>query len=163
MSVANVSTSTQPAQARFTLRHFSIVIVVLALLVTGYLSYNHLSSQSVACPATGAFNCDAVLSSTFSTWNGIAVSMISFAIHVVLLTLLLLEPRVAFLREYGAMIILGVTIFCFAYHCYLTFYASFTILRVVCIWCLAAHTLMTILMLTTGVRVVRQMRQPQAA
>lgn len=164
MSVANATNSTPTqTEARFTLRHFSIIIVVLALFVTGYLSYNFYTNQSVACPATGAFNCDAVLSSTFATWNGVPVSSISFVIHIVLLGLLLFEKRVAFLRDYGPMIILGITIFCFAYHCYLTFYASFTVLRALCIWCLTAHTLMTILMITSGVRVYRQFTQPVQA
>lgn len=121
---------------------------VIALLVTGYMSYQKLNGGNVTCTVGGAFNCDIVENSLWSsiTFPGqiiLPTALVGFLWHVLILALYLLEPRIPFLRNWGKTIILSVVLFGFLYHCYLTFFISIGTLRVLCIYCLSAHVLMT--------------------
>jgi len=64
---------------------------------------------------------------------------------------LLLEPHVKVLRDYGYMIVFGIAVFAFAYHCYLTT-MSITRIQVICQWCIMAHTTMGVMLLVAGRR-----------
>lgn len=139
---------------RFTLRHLSLVLVAIALFITGYLSYTHLTSASVVCVEGGAFNCDSVNTSIYSKLAGIPVAYLGFFVYLVLGALLLLEPRIDLLRSYGVMLIFGITLFGFIFHSYLT-YISVTRIGSLCIWCVSAHAVMTLLLIVTSIRLYR--------
>jgi uncharacterized membrane protein len=68
-----------------------------------------------------------------------------------LLVLLLLEPRVGFLREYGPMIVFGITLFAFMYSMWLV-YVQAGILQAFCPWCLSHELTMTILFIVSALR-----------
>ena len=140
---------------RFTLRHLTLLIEFVNLFVNGYLSYTKATSSSVVCIEGGAFNCDAVTNSIYSVIVGIPVAYLGLTLHIVVFLLLLLEPRIKFLNSYGLLTIFGITLFGFAFHCYLTF-ASVVWIQALCIWCLTAHTLTGLSLIVTSIRLYRQ-------
>lgn len=158
-TAANTSQSGVETTRRFSLWHVSLILIVIALLISGYMSYAKIANVSMICPTgeTSVFNCSVVESSRYASIIGIPTAMWGFATYTVIFVLLLLERRVAFLREYGVMLIFGIVLFAFAYHCFLTFTAIFTI-RALCMWCLMAHTTMTLLLIVTSIRLWRSLK-----
>jgi len=157
MSVGE-GTIQQTAQ-RDTLRIIGFALLVLALVVTGYLSYVKLTNVQMVCVETSTFNCDSVNSSIYSYFprgNGIPVAYLGFLTWIVIGAILLLENRVAFLQQYGAMLALGIALFGFIFQSCLT-YVSATIIGSWCPWCLTAHILIGLMALTQGIRVYRSL------
>jgi uncharacterized membrane protein len=136
---------------KLNLWHISLVLVVIGVLISGYLSYAELTDTSTVCIESGAFDCDAVQSSVYSTLMGIKITYLGFATYVGLLVLLLLEPRVGILREYGAMIVFGITLFAFMYSMWLV-YVQAVYLQAYCQWCLSHELTMTILFIVSALR-----------
>jgi uncharacterized membrane protein len=153
-TIAKRQDETQP-QRRFGLWHLSLVLVVLGLLVSGYLSFEHFNANSVVCVGgSEAFDCDAVNASIYSSFLGIYVGYLGLAADVLLLAVLLLERRIDLLRSYGVVIIFAVVLLGWLYHDFLT-YVAFTRIGKLCIWCLTHHGLMTILLIVTSIRLYR--------
>ncbi len=156
--------STAAAQPRrLTLRTVSIALVVIGLFITGYLSYTHLTNAEVACVQNSSiFNCEDVNSSIYSEFMGIYVGYLGLAADIFLLIVLVAEPRIELLQVYGVVIVFAVVLLAWLYHDYLT-YVSFTRIHELCPWCLTEHTIMTILLIITGVRLYRTFFGAQAA
>ncbi len=147
------STAAQPR--RITLRTVSIALVVIGLFITAYLSYTHLTNSEVACVQNSSvFNCEDVNSSIYSEFMGIYVGYLGLAADLFLLVVLVAEPRIEILQVYGVVIVFAVVLLAWLYHDYLT-YVSFTRIHELCPWCLTEHTIMTILLIITGVRLYR--------
>ncbi|MDZ4770782.1 MAG: vitamin K epoxide reductase family protein [Chloroflexota bacterium] len=151
-----------PLWQRLTVRHLTIAIEIVNLFVNGYLTYTKATNSNVTCLENAAFNCDAVTNSFYSTIGGIPVAYLGLGLHIVVVLLLLLEPRIAFLRTNGVLLIFGISLFGFAFHCYLT-YASVVWIQSLCIWCLSAHTLTGLSLITTCIRLYRQFFTTPAA
>ena len=140
----------------FTLRHFTLILLIAGLIITGYLSYTHLTETSVVCVESGAFNCDTVNSSIYSQFMGIPIAYLGFLADLFMFLVVLLEPRIALLENYSVMIVFGISLLGFIYHGYLT-YVSVTRINALCIWCLSAHVVMTLVLIVTGIRLYRQL------
>jgi uncharacterized membrane protein len=140
----------------------SIVVVVIAMMASGYLSYSKLAAAPMLCVQGGLFNCAVAENSAWSRFMGIPVAYLGFITHVVILTALLLENRVKLFQQYGVFILFGITLFGFFYHCYLTYIAAF-VLRALCPWCLTAHSMMTLLFIMACIRLYRSLTTPAQA
>ena len=136
---------------RGTLRTLSLVLIVIGLLVTGYLSYAELTDTTTVCIESGAFNCDVVQNSAYSEIMGIPIAVLGFVTYVILVALVALENRVALLQEYGVMLVFAITLFGFLYSAWLT-YIEFFQLKALCPWCLASAAIMTLLFIVAGLR-----------
>ena len=141
---------------RFTLWHLSVILMVIGLIITGYLSYEHAAGNEVACVGgpNSAFDCDAVNSSIYSQFQGIYVGYLGLAADLFMLAVLLLERRVPFLQAYGVIIVFAVALLGWLYHDFLT-YVAITRIGKLCIWCLTEHTIMTLLLIVTSIRLYR--------
>jgi uncharacterized membrane protein len=153
---------TQAAQRRSTLRILSFVFMFVAMIVSGYLAYAKFTSGEVACPANAslagiALNCSAVESSVYARILGFPTAAWGFITYTIIVILLFLEKRSAFMREYGLLLIFGINLFAFAYHCYLTYTAAYVI-RALCPWCLTAHAMVTLLLIVTSIRLWRALK-----
>ena len=150
------ATETTSKARRFTLWHLSLILLLVGLAITGYLSYEHFAGNEVACVGgpDSAFNCDAVNSSIYSQFMGIYVGYLGLFADIVMLAVLLLEKRINILRTYGVIIIFAIALLGFIYHDYLT-YVAVTRIGKLCIWCLTEHTIMTILLIVTSIRLYR--------
>ncbi len=158
----NTMPQTQPKSGLFTLRRASIALTIIGMLVTGYLSYNKLFAAPLVCVEGGMFNCDVVINSRWSYLLGIPVAYLGFMIHFVPFMLLMFESRVRFLQNYNTVLIFGILLFGFIYHCYLT-YISVFVLRALCQWCLAAHLTVGIHLIIATNRLLRSMKDTATA
>lgn len=156
--MTTVSTTSQKTSGRSMLRTASLIILVIALVITGYLAYTKLTNTAVACLEGANISCDSVSASIYAYFpraTGIPVAYLGFLTWIVIGAILLLEDRVGILREYGAVILLGISLFGFFFHSYLT-YASITFVGAICPWCVSAHALMTLFLIIQAVRTYRQ-------
>lgn len=154
MSSQGLSKSDAASSSRLSginLRHVSLVLVVFGLFVSGYLSYVKLTNVPMACAANSVFNCDVVQNSTYSRMFDIPIAWLGFATYIIIGILLLMQNRVAFLQEYGMLILFGIVLFAWVYSMYLV-YLQFFVLRALCMWCLMHEANFTILFIVTTLR-----------
>jgi uncharacterized membrane protein len=155
-AVTSSESSAPTTGRRINWRTLSLILVVLGLLITGYLSYTRLFNQSVVCIG-GSAGCDMVQSTVWSRFAGIPVAYLGFLTYVVIGGLLLLESRIGLIRDYGVMLVFGITLFGFIYQSYLTF-VSIVQIQATCQWCLASHAVLTLLFLISARRLYLGMR-----
>src|SRR5437870_2429301 len=106
-STVDVNRNTENREQRrsFTLRHLSAILVVIALMVTGYMAYTKLSGGSMVCIEAGPFDCSAVESSPWARVMGIPTALLGFVAHLIIGSILLLETRTKFFKEYGVLML----------------------------------------------------------
>lgn len=132
-------------------RNISFVVLALAIGISGYLSYLKLDNTPAVCLTGGAFDCGTVLNSSYSELAGIPIAWLGLAVNLIVTALLLLENRVAFLREYGPTLVFGLELFAFLFSVYLV-YVQAAIIQAFCPWCLSHEALITILFVLSIVR-----------
>jgi uncharacterized membrane protein len=142
---------------RDTLRIISLVLVVIGIAISGYLTYTKLTDTSVICVEGQAINCDAVQSSIYSKFLGIDIAYLGFATYLFLGAILLLENRIPLLRDYGVTIVFGITLFAFVFSVWLV-YVQAVLLQALCPWCLGHEITMTILFIVSGLRLRQALR-----
>ncbi len=147
-------TTSPSIQNILNLRNVCLILIVIGVGISGYLSYAELTETSVQCIEGQSFNCDVVQNSVYSTFMGIPVAYLGFATYLLLGTLLLLEQRIATLEAYGAVLVFGITLFAFLYSVYLV-YVQFALLETFCQWCLAHEATITALFILSGLRLRR--------
>jgi uncharacterized membrane protein len=156
--VATVDTTPAPRTGfRFSLLTLSWIIEIIGTGITGYMTYAKLFGQVLPCTNEGFVNCTVVESSAWAWIIGIPTAAWGLFSHVIIITLLLLAMRNAFMKQNGVLLVFGVTLFAALYHTYLT-YVSVTILRALCPWCLAAATCMYLQLIVTGIRMRNTLR-----
>ena len=157
-STAKVSQEAAQSGSWLNLRTVSLILVVIGLAITGYLSYTKLTDTTTVCVESGAFNCDMVQHSIYSRLLGIPVAYLGFGAYVALIVLLALETRVRFLADFGAPLVFGITLLGFLFSAWLT-YVEFFLLQALCPWCLASAVVMTLLFAVSIVRLRQNMAE----
>lgn len=133
-------------------RTLSFVVLVFAIGISAYLSYLKIDNgEPAVCLTSGSFDCGAVLNSAYSELGGIPIAWLGLATNLIVLTLLILEPRVAFLRDLGVTLIFGVVLIAFLFSMYLI-YVQAALIEAYCPWCLTHEALITVLFLLSSYR-----------
>ena len=118
----------------------SLILSVLGLAVSGYLSYeHHTSATTLSCPNTGTINCLKVTTSSYSSFLGIPVSDLGLAFFIVMTVLCLPalwrspapSVRVVRLATAGAGVVFVL---------YLV-WAELYKIHAICLWCTAVHVI----------------------
>ena len=117
---------------------------VLALSVIGvgisiYLTLLHYSGVTPACPATGAINCEAVLSSSYALLLGTKIPTSVAGIAWFAICALIAGWRAGAVHLLWAAIGLATML-------YLVF-VELILVRAICLWCTAAHALVVLIAL----------------
>ena len=154
MTTATAPAPTPPSRRRITAWGVSLVFCLIALFTSGYLSIVTLTGSKAICVEGSYFDCSTVENSIYSKLAGVPVAYLGFATYATILALLLLEKRYGFFREYAMLIILGLSVFGFLFHCYLTL-MSVTRLGAICPWCVVTNFSMGVIMVATLIRVLR--------
>lgn len=142
----------QQTQTDKRLYYFMIAMLVLALGVSGYLSYLKLfPATEPACLASGAFDCGTVLNSRFSEVMGIPIAYLGFITNVIMLVGLLVEKRVSSLTAIAPLIVFFVALFAFIFSVYLV-YVQAAIIGAYCPWCLTHELLIALIFGAAGWR-----------
>lgn len=150
------------APSRDYLRLVSIILVIIGICISGYLTYIKLNNAAPVCIEGGAFNCDIVIYSAYSQFMGMDVAYWGFISNLILLALLIFEGKIGFLRTYGPMLSFGFTLFLFMFSMWLV-YVQFFILEALCPWCLSHEVYLTVLFIITSVRLTRALNSPAEA
>lgn len=143
----------------FSLWHFSLLLVVIGIFVSGYLSYVKLTAVPMVCVEGGLFNCERVQNSSYGYFMDIPIAWLGLGVYLITGALLLLEKRVPFIAEYGRLMIFGLILFAFVYSMWLV-YVQFFILEALCPWCLTHEANMTVLFVVTNLRLWFFLRAP---
>ncbi len=124
---------------RSTLRIVMIVLTLIGIALTAYLTYVHYAGIKVAC-VQGHNECEAVQTSTYSKVAGVPVALLGLIGYIAVLGTLAVPQS-----ETTRLATLAITFGGFAFSCYLTYREVFT-LEKICEWCVGSAILMTILM-----------------
>ncbi|MCC6615247.1 MAG: vitamin K epoxide reductase family protein [Anaerolineae bacterium] len=158
MSTLNASQSDAQVSANDArgslLRRISLLLAVVGILITGYMTYNKLSGQVLPCTNEGIVNCSVVENSAWAYVLGVPTATWGLLAHLTILAILLFDQRIAFLRDYSVILLFGIVLFGMLYHTYLI-YVSLTILQAICPWCMAAAAIMLLQLIVTGIRLRR--------
>lgn len=147
---------TEQTQTRDYLYGLSLALVVVGLIVSGYLSYTKLANTSVVCLAGESQSCNIVQSSAYAKFAGIEIAYLGFLAYLGLGALLLFQQRIVALREYGRILLFGLTLFAFLHAMWLV-YVQAVLLAAFCTWCLAHEANITILFIVSTVRLWRNL------
>jgi uncharacterized membrane protein len=140
-------------------RLLSLALAVAGLPISLYLSYVKLGEvPEMTCPAEGAtllglpIDCGLVDRTRYSMLGPIPVAVLGVAGYLVILLVLALEDRLSlFIADNGRLMLIGLTLFGFAFSAYLT-WAEVAQIKTVCSWCLASAVLTTLLFALSLIR-----------
>ena len=135
---------TDAAPRRSVLRTLTLVLIVVGLLVSGYLSYVKLTDVPMVCIQGSVFSCDTVQAHPIGKIAGVPIAVLGFLVYLTLGALTLFGDRHPFLRQNGMMLYFGLLLFAWMYSMFLV-YAQFAIIRALCMWCLTHELNITIL------------------
>jgi uncharacterized membrane protein len=124
-----------------------IVLVVLGLLMSAYLTWVHLLGLSPVCLA-GNGDCETVQSSRYAEILGVPVAALGVGGYAVLLLSAVLRG------EGGALLGLFVTLISVIFSAYLTYLELFVIYAI-CQWCVSSAAFMTAAFVFCVIRVDR--------
>ena len=146
----------QSHTARDWLRITMIVLALIGLGISGYLSYSELSEQPLACVESGALDCNAVQNSVYSKLLGVPVAVLGLGGYLAILGILALEDRISFLMDYGRTLVFSMTMFGVLFSGYLTYIEAF-VLEKWCQYCIASALVIASLFTLGGIRAYRWM------
>jgi uncharacterized membrane protein len=126
-----------------------IVIGVLCVIGIGigtYLTYTHYAHLKVLCTSGG---CETVQHSKYAKLAGIPVATLGLVGYIGILGSIAVRGELA--RAAG----FGLALIGFLFSMYLTYRELFTI-KAICQWCVGSAVLMTLLVIITGIRFLRE-------
>jgi len=135
------------------LYRISIALAILGVLVSAYMTVYKLTENNNMCLGSG--DCATVNASVYSEVSGIPVAVIGVGGYLTILVLLLFENRNRFLKKNGTMIVFGLALFGFLFTLYLI-YVETVLIRAYCPFCITSQITMTILFISSVIRLVRQ-------
>ena len=130
-------------------RWASIVVAVIGLIDSIYLSYVKIANTEVYCGGSSA--CDTVNNSPYAELAGIPIAYLGLLAYIVILILLLVEDRGDFWGEYSPLIVFGMTLAGSLYSIYLT-YIEVAVLKAICPYCVVSAIAMLLLLIFSIVR-----------
>jgi uncharacterized membrane protein len=130
------------------LRIAMLVLAVVGIALTAYLTYVHYAGIKVAC-VQGHDECEAVQTSVYSKLAGVPVALMGLIGYVLIFATLALRQS-----EATRLATLALTLGGFGFSCYLTYREVFS-LEKICEWCVSSAILMTVLMLLALWRFLR--------
>ncbi len=134
----------------------SVVLVVLGLLVSIYMTIYKITSNNSMCLGSG--DCSTVNSSRYSEVNGIPVAVIGILGYLAILAVLYFEKRNSFFKQNGTLMIFGMALTGFLFTIWLI-YVEIALLNAICPFCLTSQAAMTLIFI---IAVIRLIKQPQS-
>ena len=135
------------------LYRISVILVVIGLLVSIYMTIYKITSNDALCLGSG--DCSTVNASRYSEVYGIPVATIGIAGYFALLLVHWYERRDKFFEKNGTMLSFGMALTGFLFTVYLI-YVEFAILHAICPFCLTSQFAISIIFVISIIRLVRQ-------
>lgn len=137
------------------LRKILIALAAVGLLDSLYLTWIKLAEDGVCSVSSG---CEVVNTSVFASIAGIPIALLGAGAYIIMLVVLLLEPRNDFLNFNGAMIVFGLSLIGVLYSAYLT-YLEIYVIRAICPFCVLSAVVLTLMLIVSGLRLQRSFSQ----
>jgi uncharacterized membrane protein len=139
------------------LSQLAIILTVIGLLVSVYMTIYKITSNDNMCIGSGA--CKTVNESRYSevaiAGVRIPVAVLGVVGYASILGVLLLERRVDFLQQNGSLVFFGLSLMGFLFTLYLV-YVEIALLKAFCPFCVTSQIAMTLIFILSVIRVVRQ-------
>ena len=135
------------------LYRISMILVVIGLLVSVYMTIYKVTSNDALCLGSG--DCSTVNASRYSEVYGIPVATVGIAGYFAILLVHWYEKRDKLFEKNGPMLVFGMALTGFLFTLYLI-YIEFAILKAYCPFCLASQSAMTLIFIISVIRLVRQ-------
>ena len=134
----------------------SVVLVVLGLLVSIYMTIYKATSNDRMCLGSG--DCHTVNTSIYSEVNGIPVAVFGIIGYLAILIVLYFEKRNRFFKLNSTLMIFGLSLTGFIFTVWLI-YVEIALLKALCPFCVTSQVAMTLIFI---IAVTRLIRQPQS-
>ena len=131
----------------------SLVLVVIGILVSIYMTIYKLTDNNFMCLGNGG--CSLVNASPYSAIHKIPVALVGVGGYTTLLILHLLEKRNKFMRRNATLFLFGIALVGFLFTVYLI-YVEIAIIKALCPFCVTSQTAMTIIFIISLIRLIRQ-------
>lgn len=132
-----------------------LTIIALIASIIGFIDSIYLTivkfTQIPLYCTPGLGNCDTVQNSQWSEILGIPIALLGGISYLILIICYLYDQKSTFFSKYNSYIIFGISFFGFIYSLYLTYIELF-ILHTICQWCVLSAICMTIIFVTTIIR-----------
>jgi uncharacterized membrane protein len=141
------------------MRILSIILAVMGVIVSGYLSWVKLAHAQVFCGGSG--ECETVANSPYAEIAGIPIAFLGLGAYIVIIGLLLLENYGDFWKQNSPLIIFGMTLVGLLYSAFLT-YLEIAVIRAICPYCVVSAIIMTLLFIIAIIRLFRHEPEPKS-
>ena len=135
------------------LKQVTIVLTVLGLLVSIYMTIYKVTNNESMCIGSGG--CSIVNASGYSEVRGIPVAVFGVLGYLSILALLYLENKSEFFQTNGGMLQFAVTLAGFLFTVWLI-YVEVALIKAYCPFCITSQAAMTIIFILTVIRVIKQ-------
>ena len=135
------------------LYRFSMVLVVLGLLVSIYMTVYKITSNNKMCLGSG--DCSTVNSSIYSEVNGIPVAVFGILGYLAILAVLVFEKRNSFSAQNGPLAIFGMALTGFLFSLWLV-YVEVVLIKALCPFCVTSQVAMTLIFIMAVIRLIKQ-------
>jgi uncharacterized membrane protein len=129
------------------------ILAILGAIDSTYLLIYKLTGNNRMCLGNGG--CHNVNFSPYSEIYGIPISLIGLLAYLVMLAVVLLEPRMKLLQENGPLILFGMGLTGLAFSVYLT-YLELYVIHAVCPFCVASAIIILLMFIVAIIRLVKQ-------
>ena len=147
MTSTQLSVSVKDSRLRWT----SIILSILGLVDSIYLAWIKLANATAACAGIG--DCESVNNSPYAEIAGIPIAVLGAGAYLLMISLLLMEPRAEFWKENSPLIVFGLSLVGVLYSAYLT-YVEVAILHAICPYCVISAVLLVAILAISVVRLL---------
>ena len=130
----------------------SVVVTVIGLLDSVYLTWSKLTAQPVFCGQYGG--CESVNNSPYAEIAGIPIAILGAGAYLTVLALLYLERQGGFWASNGPLLVFGISLAGTLYSAYLT-YIEVAVIHAVCFYCVISAVAILLLLILTLIRLAR--------
>jgi uncharacterized membrane protein len=130
------------------------IATIIGLIDSGYLSVTKIISMRLYC-TPGLGDCQSVNASVWSYLFGIPVAYLGFLTYLAILLLMIFGKKIKIVAPYQEYLYFFVTLVGILFSGYLT-YIEVAILHTYCQWCVISAVMMTILFVTSVIKLARR-------
>jgi uncharacterized membrane protein len=139
------------------LSQLAIVLTVIGLLVSVYMTIYKITSNDSMCIGSG--DCKTVNASPYAevkiAGSRLPVAVLGVVGYAAILAVLLFEQKMDFLHQNGSLVFFGLSLMGFLFTLYLI-YVEVALIRAYCPFCIASQSAMTLIFILSVIRVARQ-------
>ncbi len=129
---------------------YALAASIIGAVDAIYLTWIKLSHNENLC-APGIGDCFTVNTSRYSEIYGIPIAVFGLATYLVIIAILVYEPRIDFLKENGTLALFGISLVGVLYSIYLSYLEEF-VLHAWCPYCVISAIVITIVFIISIMR-----------